>query len=137
MKEQGKYILLTVPCIDITKTCLYLPIATLKNSGGYRIKLDANTILPSYSPIDLAVAGLTALYLREQSIYDLSKWFLTHINPISESWVACNISKIDKNNSTYDNMWTYSITEWKAICKDNSKLKTLFKKNAPFTFREI
>lgn len=131
MKEQGsKYILLAVPAVNAGLFPLSLPIPTISMAGGYRGIGKNGQIIPMYSPIDIAICGLTALYNREQSVTSLNDWFLNNPDPIAEVWVTCTLLNFENQ---YIN--TYSIAEYKIFCEYDSALLTLFKKNAPFTFR--
>ncbi len=123
----NSYIILAVSVCDIERMPLGLPIATLGTSGGYRAKIN-DDIIPMYSPIDVAVCGLTALHNREQSVISLNDWFSKNPNPIGELWITCTVTDTG-------NIHTFSILEWKLLCKNNRQLHSLFKKNAPFTFR--
>lgn len=125
------YILLSIPMIDLSKTKLNLPQPTINNCGGYRIDINGK-LVPMYSSIDLTVCGLTALYNKEQSVSNLSEWFLRNSWPIAEAWVICTIGKFEGNLLSIMN---YSIIEWKVLCKSDLDLHMLFRKNAPFTFR--
>ena len=130
------YIILAVTVCDIEKMPLNLPIATLGTSGGYRAKIN-NDIISMYSPIDIAICGLTALYNKEQSVTSLNDWFNKNDDfNIGELWVTC--TTIDTSTDIFNNsINTHSILEWKFLCKDNNQLHSLFKKNAPFTFKNF
>lgn len=117
-------ILLTMPFINLCQAPLQLPLPTAGNTGGFVLSID-NTIY-AYSPIDLSIASLTALFLREPSITDLSKWFINHTSPIAELWVTCT-------TSTDGVLQTSTIAEY----KQNKTFRKLFKKAAPFTFRNL
>lgn len=120
--------IITIPQTDLSKTPLSLPKATLKNCGGYKLPLDNKTFLPTYSPIDLSVCGLTALYNGEQSITDLSAWFIQNEFRVAETFIHVTVCEKEK-------ILTHSITEWKHHSQSNNKILRLFNKNAPFTFR--
>jgi len=123
--------LLTVPAIDISRTVLNLPIATLGNSGGNRTQGIRGRFEPSYSQIDIAICGITSLFQKESEVTDLSKWFLDNPNPIGEIWVTCTtITDIGDTAS-------HTILEWKHLARYYKKIKKLFKHNAPFTFRGL
>ena len=137
MKDSDKtYIILAVSSVDISRTPLVLDIPTLGTSGGYRIPSEGykEQYLPAYSPIDIAVCGLTALYNREQSVTSLNDWFVANPNPIAEAWVTCTIAELYKIRI---NIQTLSIADWKRVSKGIHQLEELLKKNAPFTFRTI
>lgn len=133
MDEKDSYIILAVSVVDVEKTPLDLPIATLSTSSGYRIKFN-NDIVPCYSPIDISICGLTALHNREQSVTSLNDWFIKNIDPLGELWVTCTVAWIEDEVMLVE---THSVIEWKLLCKTNKQLKTLFKKNAPFAFKNI
>jgi len=118
-----------------------LPEPSINNTGGFRTRLinenNVSSIVFSYSPIDLCVAGLTQYYLNNKSdnnghspivITNLSEWFIQNNDRIGEMWVTC---------TTLINglIIAHNIIEWKILCKLDSRLHLLFKKNAPFTFR--
>ena len=110
--------ILTIPQIDMSQCPFNLPVPSLKNNGGYRIViLDGKPAL-AYSPIDLTVCGLTALHNGEQSIDDLSKWFVNNIVRIGEQWININVLV---NNQVH----TYTIAEWKLHAKTEMKIMKL------------
>lgn len=133
VERDSNYILLAVPAINASFFPLYLPEPSLANTGGYRFN-NKGEIVAQYSPIDIAICGMTALYYKEQSVTSLNDWFIKNPFPIGKAWVTCTIS-ITTNKDLVIN--TLSISEWELLCKHNSKLYTLLKKNAPFTFRTI
>lgn len=127
--------ILTIPQIDLSKTPLNIPKATLKNCGGFRLPIaDAKaSALPSYSPIDLAVCGLSAIHNNEESVTNLSDWFIQNPYRIGEVYVYVTVgNKTNQNSIKYK---TLNVSEWKHHIISNKKLESLFIKNAPFTFR--
>lgn len=116
--------ILTMPQIDMSQCPFVLPPPSLSNCGGHRSPIDGK---PMYSLIDLTVCGLTALHNGEQSITDLSKWFIENDFRVAELWVYISILIKDVH--------THSIAEWKIYANNNDRLMKLFKNNAPFTFR--
>ena len=132
------HILLGITSVDIGRLPLDLEFPSLSRSGGYRIPnpIIKGEYLPAYSPIDIAVCGLTALYFKEQSVISLNDWFINNEKPLGELWVTCTISTLTDNYKIMK-IETNNIITWKQLSFHNKKLLTLFKKNAPFTFRNI
>ncbi len=137
LAERDKAYLLTIPVTDMSKTPLDLPLPNKGNAGGFRVinhSYSTNDGVActgtsfAYSPIDISVASLTALYNGEQSVSDLSKWFINNTYRVAEIWLSCTV----KSGSV---VLTHTIAEWKIITLSDDKLLRLFKKNAPFTFR--
>lgn len=120
--------------MDVGLTKLDLPLPNEGNCGGYRQFIDTvtyNDSIFTYSPIDICVAGLTSIYTQE-TIIDLSKWFVNNPEPLGEAWVTCTILHTKTNTIINEN-----IAALKVICKYNSAIRKLLKVNAPFTFRRV
>ncbi len=132
MDTPDSYSLLTVPAIDISRTVLDLPAATLGNTGGHRTVDSIGRVIPGYSHIDLTVCGLTALSNNERVVTDLSKWFLDNEHPIALAWVSCSTIYNPKGIIEH-----HSLADWMIVVRKNKKLLSLFKHNAPFTFRGV
>jgi len=127
--------LISIPTINISLTPLNLQPPTEHNTGGHKLILN-DEIIYTYSPIDLTICGLTSIYLKQNNISDLSKWFIQNPYRIAESWITCTTT-INKANSFIDSViTTLTISGWKILTKTNSILLGLFINNAPFTFRD-
>ena len=133
VERDSSYIMVAVPAFKTSLTTVLLPTPSLGESGGYKT-LDVNgKLVPDYSPIDIAICGLTSLYTKEkQPIRSLNNWFTTNPHHIAEWWVSCTIVELTNNRMVISSK---TIAEWKAIGKNNYELNIVLKRNAPFTMR--
>ena len=134
VEDKDNYIIIAVPAINMSLTPLRLPVATLGNNGGYRELTVEGNIVAAYSPVDIAICGLAALYNGEQLVTSLNNWFISNPCSLSMLWVTCSIVK-SPTRDVYTSIDCKNMLEWEVLGRNNSKLRTVLKKNAPFTFR--
>jgi len=130
------YKLISIPQVDISLLPLELTAPDGINNGGYKIPEFYGNILPRtkhmYSPIDLLVAGLEAMR-RDIIVTSLVSFFDKNRDGYaSESEVYVNLLQKEKLVYTI-----VSIAWIKKICIEDSNLKSIFKKNAPLTFKWV
>ncbi len=116
-----------IPMVDMSKFDHLLPVATLYNSGGYRLPDNS----PAYSPIDLSVALLHCC-INDIKLKDLTEFFQSHpVRPIEEHLQILVINPVEHQ------MQTRCITLWKnTVTTDiNDPLTLAFRINAPLTFK--
>lgn len=138
VEKDSSFIMLAVPAFNISLTPLLLPPPTLGLTGGYKAMGINGKLVPDYSPIDIAICGITALFNREQyPISSLNDWFMANPHQRAEWWVSCTIAElitISTNKVTME-INTFKIAELKELCQYNTDLKIFLKRNAPFTMR--
>jgi hypothetical protein len=118
--------LVLIPQIDANEFPLYLPPPNSENSGGY-IKYNYGTIY-DYSPIDIVVAGVEAIY-RDELVTNLPNFFRKY--PIRQSDTELVIGVKTDRLLIID---TISRLKTKLYLFDG--LIQILRKNAPLTFKE-
>ena len=141
-----KYRLVSFPVIDINLLPLNLdPPMTEFQTGGYR-SIDAKyhqgafsyRANPSYSPIDLLVAGLEA---ERQGIKVpcLLSFFSPKRIILSENDVYIVYTKVTEENLPEGKLLNESIAKIKdkILAENDSNLLIAMRANAPFTFKHV